>query len=210
MRASELYIDKIGRKFHKVPKPSLEFYNKTTPKPKTIKTDHVDPRVMQVDFEVACDVINPLHGAYGAAYVYGPQKGASEEEIAMLDQGLKDFNEQLIETFNEDVHEIYGTGAAGGMGAGALTFLKGELKPGIELVKEMIGFDKRIKGADWVITGEGKLDFQTLSGKAVKGVVESAQSQKIPAAVFCGRVTVPQDALSTMGIHYSDSVMLKP
>ena len=176
---------------------------------KQIKTDHVDPRIMQVDFEVACDVISPLFGEYGAAYVYGPQKGASDKEIEMLDKGLRDFNEQLIETFNEDVHETYGTGAAGGMGAGALTFLKGELKPGIQLVKEMIRFDKRIEGADWLITGEGKLDFQTLSGKAVKGVVESAQAQKIPAAVFCGRITVPQDAISTMGIHYSDSVMLQ-
>ena len=73
----------------------------------------------------------------------------------------------------------------------------------------MIQFDERIKGADWVITGEGKLDFQTLSGKAVNGVTESAQSQNIPVAAFCGRITLPQDALSTMGIRYSSSVMLE-
>lgn len=176
---------------------------------KKIGTENVDPRVHDVEFEVACDVISSLYGEYGAAYVYGPQKGASKEEIEFLDKGLQDFNRVLIDTFNKDVHEIYGTGAAGGMGAGALTFLTGELKSGIELVKEMIRFDKRIKGADWLITGEGKLDFQTLSGKAVKGVVESAQDHNIPVAAFCGRITLPQDALATMGIRYSSSVMLE-
>ena len=176
---------------------------------KDIRTDAVDPRIMTVDFEVACDVINPLFGEEGAAYVYGSQKGASKEEIAMLDKGLADFNKLLIKIFNKDIHDIYGAGAAGGMGAGGLTFLNGELKPGIELVKEMIRFDKRIAGADWLITGEGKLDFQTLSGKAVKGVVESAQLQKIKVAAFCGRITLPQDTLATMGIYYSSSVMLE-
>ena len=176
---------------------------------KEIKTEGADPRLMHTHFEVACDVINPLFGEEGAAYVFAPQKGASKEEIEMLDQGLRDFNEQLIQVFDKDIHDIYGTGAAGGMGAGALTFLNGDLKPGIDLVKEMIRFDKRIEGADWVITGEGKLDFQTLSGKAVKGVAESAQMQKIPVAALCGRITLPQDALATMGIHYASSVMLE-
>ena len=176
---------------------------------KEIRTDKVDPRVMTTDFEVACDVISPLYGEDGAAYIYGPQKGASKEEIEFLDKGLKDFNEVLIETFNKDINDIYGAGAAGGMGAGALTFLNGELRSGIEMVKEMIRFDKKIKGADWVVTGEGKLDFQTLTGKAVKGVSESAQDQKIPVAVFCGRITLPQDALSNMGIQYSASVILE-
>lgn len=176
---------------------------------KEIRTDKVDPRLMETDFEVACDVINQLYGEDGAAYVFGAQKGATPEEIELLDQGLKDFNEVLIKTFNKDINDMYGAGAAGGMGAGALTFLNCDLKSGIELVKEMIRFDKKIVGADWIVTGEGKLDFQTLTGKAVKGVSESAQSQKIPVAVFCGRITLPQDALSNMGIQYSASVILE-
>lgn len=178
-------------------------------KVKEIKIDKVDPRVMQTDFEVACDVISPLYGEDGAAYVYGTQKGASKEEIEFLDKGLRDFNEVLIDTFYKDINDIYGAGAAGGMGAGALTFLNGDLRSGIEMVKEMIRFDKKITGADWVVTGEGKLDFQTLTGKAVKGVSESAQDQNIPVAAFCGRITIPQDALSNMGIHYSASVILE-
>lgn len=176
---------------------------------KEIRTDKVDPRLMETNFEVACDVINQLYGEDGAAYIFGPQKGATPEEIELLDQGLKDFNEVLIKTFNKDINDMYGAGAAGGMGAGALTFLNCDLKSGIELVKEMIRFDKKIVGADWIVTGEGKLDFQTLTGKAVKGVSESAQSQKIPVAVFCGRITLPQDALSNMGIQYSASVILE-
>lgn len=176
---------------------------------KKIKTDKVDPRIMATDFVIACDVINQLYGEDGAAYIFGPQKGASKEDIVLLDKGLEDFNKILIETFYKDIHDVYGAGAAGGMGAGAMTFLNGELRSGIDMVKEMIRFDKKISGADWVITGEGKLDFQTLSGKAVKGVSESAQDQKIPVAAFCGRITLPQDALSNMGIQYSASVMLE-
>lgn len=176
---------------------------------KEIRSAEVDERICEVDILVACDVISPLYGEDGAAMVYGPQKGASKEEVKKLDKGLRDFNKLLVKVFNKDIHEIYGAGAAGGMGAGSLTFLNGEIRPGIELVKEMIRFEKRIEGADWVITGEGKLDFQTLLGKAVKGVAESAQAKNIPVAAFCGRITLPQDALSTMGIQYSASALLE-
>ncbi len=199
----------LGYEFFDREGKPVEPIGKNLSKVKEIKTDKVDPRVMQTDFEVACDVISPLYGEEGAAYVYGPQKGASKEEIEFLDKGLRDFNEVLIDTFFKDIHDIYGAGAAGGMGAGALTFLNGDLRSGIEMVKEMIRFDKKITGADWVVTGEGKLDFQTLTGKAVKGVSESAQEQNIPVAAFCGRISIPQDALSNMGIHYSASVILE-
>ncbi|MDN3643772.1 glycerate kinase [Lutimonas halocynthiae] len=199
----------LGYEFYDAEGKAVEPIGENLSSVKEIRTDKVDPRVMTTDFEVACDVISPLYGEDGAAYIYGPQKGASKEEIEFLDKGLRDFNEVLIETFNKDINDIYGAGAAGGMGAGALTFLNGELRSGIEMVKEMIRFDKKIKDADWVVTGEGKLDFQTLTGKAVKGVSESAQDQKIPVAVFCGRITLPQDALSNMGIQYSASVMLE-
>ena len=199
----------LGYEFLDSEGDSVEPIGKNLSLVKEIRTDKVDPRIMVTDFEVACDVISPLYGEEGAAFLYGPQKGASKEEIELLDQGLKDFNEVLIKTFNKDINDMYGAGAAGGMGAGALTFLNCDLKSGIELVKEMIRFDKKIVGADWIVTGEGKLDFQTLTGKAVKGVSESAQSQKIPVAVFCGRITLPQDALSNMGIQYSASVILE-
>lgn len=196
-----VFLDEKGKK--------IEPIGKNLSKVKKIDTSDVDPRVEVVNFLAASDVISTLYGEDGAAYVYGPQKGASKKEIEILDQGLRDFNEVLIETFNMDIHDVYGAGAAGGMGAAVLTFFTGEVRPGIELVKEMIRFDKRIEGADWLITGEGKLDFQTLLGKAIKGVVESAQNQKIPVAAFCGKITLPQDALATMGIHYSSSVVLE-
>ena len=172
-----------------------------------IDTAFVDPRLSDTIFEVACDVTNPLLGEEGAAAVYAPQKGASEEEVLLLDEGMAHFEKILEKTFNRSVKDVPGSGAAGGMGAGALIFLNAELLSGIDLIKDLVKFDEKIKGADWIITGEGKLDFQTLSGKTVNGVLESAVLQKIKAAVFCGWITLPQDALNSIGVTYAASVM---
>ncbi|MBT8303138.1 MAG: glycerate kinase, partial [Bacteroidia bacterium] len=100
-----------------------------------------------------------------------------------------------------------GAGAAGGMGIGAYTFLNTELTPGIDLVKDIADFDNKIKGADWIITGEGSLDEQTLSGKAVIGVLNTARNNKIPVATFCGQVLLDDDTLVGLGIAFSDSIM---
>ena len=172
-----------------------------------IVTTTADSRIGHTLFEVACDVTNPLFGADGAAKVYAPQKGATDKEVALLDQGLEHFEQILGKTFDRSVKEIPGAGAAGGMGAGAMLFLGGTLNSGIKLVKEMVKFDERIVGADWIITGEGKLDYQTLSGKTVHGVLESAVLQGIKVAVFCGRITLPQDAMNAIGVGYAASVM---
>ena len=172
-----------------------------------IDTAFVDPRLSDTIFEVACDVTYPLLGEEGAAAVYAPQKGASEEEVLLLDEGMAHFEKILEKTFNRSVKDVPGSGAAGGMGAGALIFLNAELLSGIDLIKELVNFDEKIKGADWIITGEGKLDFQTLSGKTVNGVLESAVLQKIKVAVFCGWIALPQDALNSIGVSYAASVM---
>jgi len=167
----------------------------------------VDSRLSNTIFEVACDVTNPLLGEDGAAVVYAPQKGATEEQVLLLDEGMAHFEKVLEKTFGESVRNFPGSGAAGGMGAGALVFLDAELKSGIDLIKDLVKFDEIIKGADWIITGEGKLDFQTLSGKTVNGVLESAIIQNIKVAVFCGWITLPQDAMSAIGVTYAASVM---
>jgi glycerate kinase len=172
-----------------------------------IVTTAADSRIGRTLFEVACDVTNPLFGRKGAAKVYAPQKGATDEEVALLDQGLEHFEQILGKTFDRSVKDIPGAGAAGGLGAGAMLFLGGTLNSGIKLVKEMVKFDERIAGADWIITGEGKLDYQTLSGKTVHGVLESAVLQGIKVAVFCGRITLPQDAMNAIGVSYAASVM---
>lgn len=173
----------------------------------SIDTSGVHPKLGKAEVKVACDVINPLYGDNGAAFVYGPQKGASHEQVIQLDQGLRNFSKVLTRTFGESFEDVYGAGAAGGMGAGSMAFLQAKLESGIELVMEMLNFDQKIEGADWIVTGEGKFDYQTLAGKTVNGVIESAKAQNIQVAVFCGEITLPVDAMAAMDIHYAASVI---
>ena len=176
---------------------------------KNINTNNVLPELKSVTFKVACDVTNPLHGKEGAAFVYGPQKGASPNEIIALDEGLKNISKLFKKEFDRDVQNIKGAGAAGGMGAGTSVFLNAELKSGIDLVKSLVSFDDKIEGANWIITGEGKLDSQTLSGKTIAGVITSAKRQNIPVAALCGSVSLSNDEAQVFGILYTDSVMKK-
>jgi len=174
---------------------------------KTIDDSNMNPKMNNASFKVACDVSNPLYGKNGAALVYAKQKGASPEDIMMLDQGLRDFSKVLDAHFNIDSQNTKGAGAAGGMGIGAFTFLNTNLTPGIDLVKDIADFDNKILGADWIITGEGSLDEQTLSGKAVIGVLNTARINKMPVATFCGQILLDDEALETLGITFSDSIM---
>lgn len=157
-------------------------------------------------FKVACDVTNPLYGQNGAAHVYGQQKGASQEEILFLDKGLKNFAEIIKARFSLDVQRMPGTGAAGGMGAGAIAFLNARLVSGIELIKGLSNFDEAIKDADWVITGEGKLDDQTTAGKTITGVLKSANLKGIPVAALCGTVEISDKGKNKLGLTYFASV----
>ncbi|WP_248724869.1 glycerate kinase [Seonamhaeicola sp. ML3] len=174
-----------------------------------IDVSKVHPGLHKVDFQVACDVTNPLYGDQGAAYIYAAQKGASWQDIRMLDKGLSDFSKIIEEVFHVNPQSVKGAGAAGGMGIASKVFLKGELKPGIELIKNLAQFDEKIRGADWIITGEGKLDSQTLSGKAIQGVLDSAKAQSIKVAAFCGAIDISNEELTNLGIDYADSVIEK-
>lgn len=174
---------------------------------KSIDNANVDKRLKQVDFKVACDVTNPLYGKNGAAFVYASQKGASKDDILMLDKGLQDFSKILKETFTVDVQSVKGAGAAGGMGIASKLFLNASLKSGIELIKNLANFDEQINDADWVITGEGKLDSQTLSGKTIQGVLESATKKNIKVAAFCGQIDLNKNELKNFGIDYAKDIM---
>ena len=172
-----------------------------------IDDSSVDKRLKNIKFQIACDVTNPLYGPNGAAYVYAKQKGATEEDISYLDYGLRSFSKVLDKHFNLQTQQIQGAGAAGGMGAGTVAFLNGKLLPGIDVIKQIANFDTKIKNADWIITGEGKLDVQTLSGKALSGVLTSANNNKIKAAAFCGSIDLESEELNKMGIDYSDAIV---
>lgn len=142
----------------------------------------------KINVTVVCDVTNPLFGPMGAAYIYGPQKGASAEDLEILDMGLVNFNNLVKSKYGKDLSNIEGGGAAGGIGAGAAGLLNAQLQPGIESVMNITGFKKLLKDIDLVITGEGKLDSQTLQGKVVDGVYQLADERGIPMAIICGMV----------------------
>lgn len=147
------------------------------------------PLARQAKFVVACDVDNPLYGKRGAAYVFGPQKGADPAMVERLDHGLRVYAEAVERAVGRDVAMMPGAGAAGGMGAAFAAFLGATLKPGIEMMLSAIGFDHKIEGADLVITGEGRLDSQTVMGKTPAGVLATAKRQGIPVVAIGGGVT---------------------
>ncbi|MFD2587648.1 glycerate kinase [Croceitalea marina] len=172
----------------------------------TIRKASVHKRLDGVRVNVACDVSNPFYGPNGAAHVYGPQKGVNSTEVQLLDAGLKNLARVIKSDLEIDVQNIKGSGAAGGLGGGAIAFLNAELKSGIELIKEIADFDNAIKDADWIITGEGKLDLQTLSGKTIAGVLTSAKRKGIPVAALCGSVEFSPKDHEMTGLSYIAAV----
>ncbi len=157
------------------------------------RTD-MTPLLHNVRFTVACDVQNPLWGMNGAAYIYAPQKGADKEMIKKLDEGLRSFANVTLRFTGKSYDMEKGSGAAGGMGFAFLAYLNhyagmhSELKPGIDIVLQTQAFDQLLQGADWVITGEGKADKQSLMGKAVGGILRRAKERHIPTLLFAGSV----------------------
>ncbi len=139
-----------------------------------------------VEITAMCDVNNPLCGPNGAAFVYGPQKGADREAVKRLDKSMKRFAAIMDAIRGTEVAELNGSGAAGGMGAGCVWFLRGNLRPGTEAILDAVGIDGALEGADWVITGEGRLDSQSFSGKLLSGVKARADRAGVPLAVIAG------------------------
>jgi len=159
----------------------------------------LDPRIAVTRLLVGSDVNNPLLGRSGAAAVFGPQKGASPDDVAVLDRALARWAALTRSVTGLDVADTPGAGAAGGTGFAALAYLGARLVPGAELVLALIGFDAALAGTGLVITGEGSLDHQTLGGKAPVGVARAAGQRGIPVAVVAGRVTLSPAELASAG-----------
>ena len=170
----------------------------------------LDPRVKTTRFEAVCDVDNPLCGPRGAAAVYGPQKGATPEQVQALDQGLTNLAAVIRQQMGLDVADIPGSGAAGGLGAGLHAFLGAELRRGIDLIFELVGLEEKMAGADLVITGEGQIDFQTVFGKAPGGVGAAAKAQAIPCLAIAGSVGDELGDLHATGIDAVFSLCTGP
>ena len=159
-----------------------------------------DPRLDECRFRVACDVTNPLCGENGATYIYGPQKGVTDEMKESLDQAMAHYASVAANTLGQDHAEAAGAGAAGGLGFALLSFLNAELTPGIQLILDAVGLEEELKDADVVITGEGRLDHQTAMGKAPVGVAELAKKHGAKVIAFAGSVTPDAGACNAAGI----------
>jgi glycerate 2-kinase len=155
-------------------------------------------RLLKVD--VACDVTNPLTGPEGASFVYGPQKGADRQTVRMLDSALAHLADVIERDLGKRVAQVPGAGAAGGTGAGLIAFLDAQLMPGAALVVDASGFDRQLKGAQLVITGEGRVDSQTAYGKAPGEVARRAQAAGIPTLLIAGSKGSGWETLKAKGV----------
>ncbi|MDX2430898.1 MAG: glycerate kinase [Bacteroides sp.] len=162
-----------------------------------ISMEDLDPRIANTEIEVACDVTNPLSGPKGASFVYGPQKGADREMVEKLDYNLQHMARLIREQLEKEIDTIPGAGAAGGLGAGLMAFLDARLVKGFDMVAEAVSLEGAIQWADLVITGEGKMDRQTLYGKTPMGVAKMAQ--KYGKAVIGVAGTLEEDAVELYG-----------
>ncbi|MHC8305638.1 glycerate kinase [Pseudomonas sp. PB3P13] len=165
-----------------------------------IDLSDIDPRLARVRFDIAADVNNPLCGPHGASAIFGPQKGATSEQVQQLDHALGHFADHCASVLHNDVRDEPGSGAAGGLGFAAKAFLGAQFKAGVEVVAELVGLAEAVKGADLVITGEGRFDAQTLRGKTPFGVARIAREHGVPVIVIAGTLGEGYQALYEHGI----------
>lgn len=165
-----------------------------------ISTENMDKRIKKVNFIIASDVENTLTGKNGAAAVFGPQKGATQDEVKLLDKGLSHYAEILRRDLDKNVEDIAGSGAAGGLGAGLIAFLDAKLQSGVEVVANTVDLAEKISQADYVFTGEGGMDFQTKYGKTPFGVAQVAKKYQKPVFAEAGYLGERIEELYDIGI----------
>ncbi|MHB8104477.1 MAG: glycerate kinase [Dehalococcoidales bacterium] len=170
---------------------------------------HIDitgrhPLVNECQILCACDVTNPLYGPDGAAFIYGPQKGATPDMVKQLDAALRNFSNTITQDLGLDIANLPSAGAAGGLGAGLVAFLGATLQRGVDLICDSIGFDKYLAGSNLVITGEGRIDYQTTFGKTAVGIARRARAAGKPVIAICGELGQEYQEVYKYGI---DTVM---
>lgn len=175
-----------------------------------IKTDNKLKELAECTFKIACDVNNPLFGLNGAAHIYGPQKGATPEIIEELDQGLRSFSEVVKQQLGVDLAEEPGVGAAGGLGYAFKVFLQGELESGVDIIIKETNLEAHLEGADFVITGEGRLDYQTAMGKAPIGITRLANKKNVKVIALAGSISDDAAANNGAGMDAFFSIQKSP
>ena len=167
---------------------------------KRIDISELNPMIKNTEIIAMCDIENPMYGPEGAAFVFGPQKGASPDEVKFLDEGLIHLSKIIERDLGLNVAAVPGAGAAGAMGAGMIAFFGAHLQMGIETVLDTVHFSDTIKDADLVFTGEGRLDAQSLRGKVVIGVAKRSQKEGVPVIALVGGVDGDMKATYDMGV----------
>lgn len=203
-------LQALGAKFLDKKGDSLEMNGQNLLKIEEINLEKLDHRIKTTEFMVACDVENVLFGPEGAAYVYAPQKGANKEQVHVLDKGLRNFNEKAIRTIRENLANIIGGGAAGGLGACFAGFLSSQLDSGFAIVSEFAKLEQRIKASDLVITGEGKLDNQSLNGKLIGEMLKLCNKYSTKVIVIAGEVDEKAEILNRNDLISAFSIQNKP
>ncbi|QUI23789.1 glycerate kinase [Vallitalea pronyensis] len=175
-----------------------------------IDVQSLNKKIADCEFIVACDVDNPLYGENGAAYIYAPQKGANEKMVKILDENLKHFAGIVHRDLGINLQQYKGAGAAGGLGAGLVAFVNAKLKSGINILLDTVDFDHLIMDADLIITGEGKIDGQSLRGKVPIGIADRAVRHHKPVIAVVGSIGDETEALYERGIHAIFSINQRP
>jgi glycerate 2-kinase len=175
-----------------------------------IDLSELDQRILNCEIITACDVTNPLTGKNGASFIYGAQKGGTAEQLRILDNNLIHYASVIRNDLGIEVETVKGAGAAGGMGAALLAFFDAELVNGIDLILKTLQLEKHIKNSDLVITGEGKIDKQTLNGKVIAGLAQIAKKHKVPLIAIAGKLGEGIEPLYEQGIHAIFSIVDQP
>lgn len=202
-------LQALGYRFFDKERNELGVGGKVMEKVASVDYSSVHPALKESKFTIACDVQNPFCGTDGAAYVFGPQKGADEKSVKLLDKGMVHLSEILKKETGKDICNIPGAGAAGGLGGGFLAMLNAELKSGIKLLLDTLNFSEKIRDADLIITGEGRADRQTIMGKVPFGILEEAKKCNIPVILIAGSVN-DFEILNTAGFQAVFSIIFGP
>jgi glycerate kinase len=166
----------------------------------SVDTHLIHPKLKNCPIQIACDISNPFYGEQGAAYIFSPQKGATPEQVILLDQGLRHLAEVIRLNTGVDVHALPGSGAAGGAAAPLVAYAQAKLSRGLDLLLDSCDFDAALAGCDLVITGEGASDAQSAMGKAPGGIARRAAAQGIPVIVLSGSIRPGSEALYPLGV----------
>jgi len=203
-------LSSLGFKFLDENKKEVGIFGRDLKNIKYIDDTSVDKRLFDSKFKIACDVDNPLYGENGAAAIYGPQKGADKETIKTLDEYAINFSKVVSKKYKIDYENISGVGAAGGLGYAFMSFLNGELSPGIDIIIDFLKLDEKMKKVDLAITGEGEINYQTMMGKAPSGVAEVAKKYDIPVIGIAGALGKDVELINDKGIDAFFSITPKP